>query len=191
MKFLYDFLPIVLFFVVYKSYDDSQQGLLAATAVLIVTSVIQLAWTWFRTRQIERMPLITVILGVILGGATLLLQDEVYIKWKPSVVNWLFGVAFLGSQFIGKKTLIERMLGNALDLPSEAWVRLNLAWTVFFIAMGLVNLYVAFNYDTDTWVNFKLFGMMGLTLVFVVLQALYIARYIKVEPETNTTNTED
>ena len=186
MKFLYDFLPIVLFFIVYKSYDDSHQGILAATAVLIVTSVIQLAWSWFRTRQVERMPLITVILGVILGGATLLLQDEVFIKWKPTVVNWLFGIVFFGSQFIGKKTLIERMLGNAMDLPSNVWIRLNLAWTTFFLVMGLVNLYVAFNYDTDTWVDFKLFGMMGLTLVFVILQALYIARYIKVEPDANT-----
>jgi intracellular septation protein len=103
----------------------------------------------------------------------------VFIKWKPTVVNWLFGLVFLGSQFFGQRTLIERMMGHAIAAPSPVWSRLNWAWTLFFVFMGLLNLYVAFNFSEDTWVNFKLFGMMGLTLVFVFAQAFYLSRYME------------
>ena len=174
MKFLFDFLPILLFFIVYKTH-----GIYAATAVAIAASVIQVAWQWFRQHKVERMNLVTLGLIVVLGGATLVLQDENFIKWKPTAVNWLFGLVFLGSQFIGSKTLIERMLGANLELPAPVWSRLNLAWSLFFIAVGFANLYVAFTFDTDTWVNFKLFGMMGLTLAFVVAQGFYLARHVK------------
>ena len=172
MKFLFDFLPILLFFIAFKLYD-----IYVATAVAIVVSVVQVGWLWLQYRRVERMPLITLALIVVLGSATLLLHDENFIKWKPTAVNWLFGVVFLGSQFIGKRPLIERMMGGNMELPAAVWVRLNLAWAVFFVAMGLANLYVAFNFDTDTWVDFKLFGMLGLTLVFVVAQAFYLARH--------------
>jgi intracellular septation protein len=121
------------------------------------------------------------ILLLFFGGITLLLQDEVFLKWKPTVVNWLFGAAFLGSQFIGSKTIIERMMGHAIELPAAIWTRLNLAWTVFFIALGIINLYVAFNFDTDTWVDFKLFGMLGLTIVFVLAQAVNLTRQMKTD----------
>ena len=178
MKFLFDFLPILLFFIVYKTH-----GIYAATAVAIAASVIQVAWQWFRQHKVERMNLVTLGLIVVLGGATLVLQDENFIKWKPTAVNWLFGLVFLGSQFIGSKTLIERMLGANLELPAPVWSRLNLAWSVFFIAVGFANLYVAFTFDTDTWVNFKLFGMMGLTIAFVIAQGFYLARHIKDTPQ--------
>lgn len=150
-----------------------------ATAVLIVASLIQFAYTWWRYRKIERMPLIALILLIFFGGITLLLQDEVFLKWKPTVVNWLFAAVFLGSHFIGKKTIIERMMGSAIELPTAIWSRLNMAWTLFFLALGVINLYVAFNFDTDTWVNFKLFGMLGLTIAFVIAQAVYLARHMK------------
>ncbi len=130
------------------------------------------------------MHLVTLGLIVILGGATLWLQDERFIKWKPTLVNWMFALAFFGSQFIGKKPLVERMMGAAVQLPGEIWKRLNLVWVVFFVLMGVANLYVVFNYDTDTWVNFKLFGMMGLTFAFVIGQAFYLARYMQPEEET-------
>jgi intracellular septation protein len=181
MKILFDFFPIILFFIVYKQYDDTQQGFMAATAVLIVASILQFGWSWWRHRRIERMPLIALILLLFFGGITLLLQDEVFLKWKPTVVNWLFGAAFLGSQFIGSKTIIERMMGHAIELPAAIWTRLNLAWTVFFIALGIINLYVAFNFDTDTWVDFKLFGMLGLTIVFVLAQGVYLTRHMKTD----------
>ncbi len=177
MKLLFDFLPIVLFFITYKLYD-----FFVATAVIIVASTAQVGWQWFKHRKVERMPLIALGLLLVFGGITLISQDEVFLKWKVSIVNWLFAAVFLGSQFIGKKTIIERMMGTNMELPSSVWVRLNLAWAVFFTAMGIVNLLVAFNFDTDTWVNFKLFGMLGLTLVFVIAQGFYLVRYL--EPDT-------
>ncbi len=113
-----------------------------------------------------------------------MLQDELFLKWKVTVVNWLFGAVFLGSQFIGSKTLIERMMGGAVEMPATIWVRLNMAWSLFFIAVGVVNLYVAYSYDTDTWVDFKFYGMLGLTLAFVIGQMFYLVRHIKTaEPE--------
>lgn len=183
MKQLVDFIPVVLFFIVFKSYDDVQQGIMAATAVLIVATVIQLGWSYYRYRKIEKMPLIAAVLAVIFGGVTLVLQDEIYIKWKPTVANWLFAAAFAASQFVGQKNLVERMLGSTLQLPGPVWSKLNLAWVGFFLLMGVLNLYVAFNFDTSTWVDFKLFGVTGLALVFMVLQALFIARYVEPEAE--------
>ncbi len=179
MKFLFDFLPILLFFIAYKLYD-----IYTATAVAIIATAIQVGLSWLKHRQVERMPLITLGLLVVLGGATLVLRDATFIKWKPTAVNWLFGVVFLGSQFIGRKTIVERMLGANLTLPAPIWTRLNLVWALFFFAMGLANLYVAFNFDENTWVNFKLFGMLGLTLAFVVGQGFYLARHIKPEART-------
>ena len=179
MKFLYDFLPVLLFFIAYKLYD-----IYVATAVIIIASACQVGWTWLRHRRVERMPLITLALLILLGGATLILQDEMFLKWKPTVVNWLFGLVFLGSQFIGNKPVIERMLGQAMELPSTAWVRLNLAWAAFFVVMGILNLIVAFNFDTDTWVDFKLFGILGLTLIFVLAQGIYLARYLNIDTKT-------
>lgn len=178
-KFLYDFFPILLFFISYKVYD-----IYVATAVAIVASFAQVGFSWFKHKRVENMHLATLVLITVLGGATLLLHDETFIKWKPTVVNWLFGIVFLGSQFIGKKTLVQRMMEGNFTLNAEhIWIRLNLIWVVFFMTMGIINLYVAFNFDTNTWVNFKLFGMMGLTLIFMVLQAFYLSRYIVVEED--------
>lgn len=179
MKFLYDFFPILLFFIAYKVY-----GIYAATAVAIAASFVQVGWYWLKHRRFENMHLITLALLVVFGGLTLILQDETFIKWKPTVINWLFAVVFLGSQFVGKKTIVERMMGANIDLPAAVWPRINMAWAGFFVFLGFVNLYVMQNYDTDTWVNFKLFGMTALTLVFIVGQGLYLARFMKDEPAT-------
>ncbi|MBT4835757.1 MAG: septation protein A [Methylococcales bacterium] len=174
MKFLTDFFPIVLFFTAYYLY-----GIYVATAVAIAASIFQVIFVWVRTRKFETMHLVTMGILIVFGGATLILQDEMFIKWKPSVINWLFGVVFFASQFIGEKTIIERMMSQAIDIPAPIWIKLNTAWSLFFISVGFVNLYVVYNYDTDTWVNFKLFGMLGLTFTFVILQSLYLAKYIK------------
>jgi intracellular septation protein len=171
MKFLYDFFPIVLFFVAFKLY-----GIYTATAVAIAASVLQVAIYWLKYRKFENMHLITLAIITVFGGATLLLEDEIFIKWKPTVLNWLFAIVFLGSQFIGKKTIVERVMGANIQLKAAEWIKLNLSWVVFFVALGALNLYVLYNYDTDTWVNFKLFGMLGLSLVFMIIQTSYIMR---------------
>lgn len=171
MKFFLDLFPILVFFVVYKMVD-----IYAATAAAIAASFLQVAVHWFQHKKFERMHLITLGLMVVLGGATLISQNEDFIKWKPTVINWLFGIILLGSQFIGKKTIIERMLGDHFALPTAAWIKLNLSWAGFFVAMGCLNLYVAFSFDTNTWVNFKLFGMTGITLLFMTVQLVYISK---------------
>ncbi len=178
MKFLFDLFPIILFFIAYKTYD-----IYVATAVAIGAAMVQTGLYWLKHRKFEKMHVITLGILVVFGGLTLALHDPVFIKWKPTVVNWLFGAAFLASGFIGKTTLVERMMGHAIQAPAPVWTRLNLAWVVFFLFMGLINLYVAFNFSEDTWVNFKLFGMMGLTLVFVFAQAFYLSRYMESQEE--------
>jgi len=183
MKVLFDFLPIILFFIAYKI-----QGIYVATAIAIATSFIQVGFYWLKHHKVENMHLVTLVLIAVFGGLTLALQDETFIKWKPSVVNWLFGLAFLGSQFVGKKNIVERMMGNAISLPDAIWLRMNMAWSIFFIGLGFANLYVMYYFDTDTWVNFKLFGMMGLTLAFLVAQGIYLARYIQDEPSKETSH---
>ncbi|MFM8332528.1 MAG: septation protein A [Candidatus Methylumidiphilus sp.] len=179
MKLLFDFFPILLFFIAYKIFD-----IYVATAVAIAASFAQVGYSWFKTRKIETMHLVTLVIIVVFGGLTLYLQDEQFIKWKPTVINWLFGFAFLSSQWLGEKTMIERMMGATagLSLPGAVWRNLNLSWTLFFFVLGGVNWYVMSNFDTATWVNFKLFGMLGLTLLFVVLQSIYLSRHLP-EPQ--------
>ena len=179
MKLLVDFLPIVIFFIVYKMTDD----LILATAVLIPATMLQMGYTWLTTKKVEKMQLITLILVVVLGGLTVALQDGQFIKWKPTIVNWLFGLVFLGSQFIGKKPVVQRLMEKSVQLPSRIWRQLNLAWAVFFAAMGSINLYVAFNYSESTWVDFKLFGMLGLTFVFILAQGVYMSRFMPKDSE--------
>lgn len=172
MKFLFDFFPVLLFFVAYKLFD-----IYVATASIIVATFVQVGVFWLMHRRFQTSHLVTLVLVAIFGGATLMLHDPNFIKWKPTVLNWLFAAAFFGSQFIGERSLVQRMMDQAVALPAPIWLRLNLSWVVFFILMGLANLYVAFTFSEDTWVNFKLFGMMGLTLLFVVLQAVFISRH--------------
>lgn len=174
MKFLTDFFPVILFFIAYQMGD-----IYIATGVLIAASFLQVTIQWLMHRKVEKMHLVVLGLAVVFGGLTLALRDPLFIKWKPTVVNWLFAIFFLGSQFIGKSTLTERMMSHAVTLPADVWVKLNMAWALFFILMGGINLYVAFNFAEETWVNFKLFGMMGMTFLFVIIQALYMARFMQ------------
>ena len=176
MKQLFEFFPIILFFIAFKVYD-----IYVATAVVIVATICQVAYNWFRHRKVETMQWVTLGLILVFGGATIYLQDEQFIKWKLSIIEWLFGIAFLGSQFIGKKPFIERMMSASLSLPANVWRRLNFLWAMFFISVGFINLYVMFNFNTDEWVNFKTFGVPGLMLVFIVVQMAFLYKYI---PET-------
>lgn len=174
MKAITDFFPIILFFIAYK-----WQGLYAATMVAIAASFVQVAWHWFKTRQFEASHLTTLAIIVIFGGATLYLQDELFIKWKPTVINWLFALACVLTHFIGKTPLIKRVMSGGLTLPDTIWLKLNLIWASFFIVQGALNLFVMYNFDTDTWVNFKLFGMLGMTLLFIIAQGLYLMKYLE------------
>mgnify|MGYP001827162828 FL=1 len=173
MKFLADLFPVILFFLAYKLF-----GIYVATAVAIGASAVQVAYGHFTHGKVETMHWVTLGLLALFGGMTLLLQDPVFIKWKPTVVNWLFAGAFLASGLFMERSLIQRMMDHAIKLPQTIWNRLNFAWIGFFISAGVLNLYVAFNFSEDTWVNFKLFGLMGLTLVFVLAQGIYLARYL-------------
>lgn len=186
MKLFFDFLPIVLFFIAYKfgggiyhwngqEYDIA--GIYVATAVMIVASIVQVSFSWFRHGKVEKSHLITLGLVLVLGGATLWLQNPDFIKWKPTAVNWLFAFAFLIAHLFTDKSLLERMMAEHIQLPTTVWSRLNNAWVLFFIGSGVANLYVAFNFDEATWVNFKLFGLLGLTILFVIGQSLYLARH--------------
>jgi intracellular septation protein len=171
MQFLVDLLPVIAFFVAYKL-----AGIYVATAVLIVGVLAQTAVSWIRHRKVSGMLLTSAVLVLVFGGLTLLVHDATFIKWKPTIVNWLFAGAFLVSQFMRGPTIIQRMLGENVVLEAADWRRLNLMWVAFFVFAGALNIFVAYRYDEATWVNFKLFGLMGLTLVFALLQGVWIAR---------------
>ncbi len=182
MKFLFDFFPVILFFIAFKLAD-----IYVATAVAIAATLVQVGWLRLRRRRVE--PMLWASLGIIVlfGGATLLLQDETFIKWKPTVLYWLFGAVLAGA-LLFRRNLIRAMLSGQVQLPDPVWSRLNWSWIGFFAFMGALNLYVAYNYSTDHWVNFKLFGGMGLMLVFVLAQALVLARYIEEKDERRGEN---
>ncbi len=174
MKFLFDIFPVILFFAAFKLY-----GIYVATTVAIVATVLQIGWVWFRKRKVDNMQWISLGLIVVFGGATLLLRDETFIKWKPTVLYWLFSTVLLVSELVFRKNLIRTMMASQVSAPNPVWKKLLAGWIGFFAVMGVLNLYVAFNYSTDTWVNFKLFGGIGLMLVFVIGQAILLAPHMK------------
>ena len=178
MKLLIDFFPIILFFIAFK-----QWGIFTATAVAIVATVVQIAYLRFKHGKVEPMQWISLGVIVVFGGATLLSNSETFIKWKPTVLYWLMGGALLLGQLIWRKNFIRTLMQAQMELPEPVWRQLNWAWAGFFAVMGVINLWVAYQFDTDTWVNFKLFGGMGLMLLFVIAQAVFLSRHMK-EPTT-------
>jgi len=208
MKQLLDFFPILLFFILYKFYLDLPDELILAvnnwvplmeltpgepsdaiylaTLAAIVVTLLQVIAAAIMVRKVEKMPLITLALLIVFGGATLVFKNPVFIQWKPTAINWMFALVFLGSHLVGDKPLIQRMMGQAIDIADKrVWVQLNLAWVAFFVIAGIANLIVApeidpfgFEFSEDTWVDFKLFGLMGMTIVFVIAQAFYLAKYM-------------
>ena len=170
MEFLLDFFPAIIFLLVFK-----WQGIYIATASLIIASFLQLAVTWAWKKKVKKIHLATALLVLVFGGLTIYLQNEWFIKWKPTVIYLLFATAFAASAIFGDKvTFAERMLGAAAKMPATKWRQLNLAWIGFFIFTAALNLYVAYHFSTDTWVSFKVFGLMILTLVFLVTQIFYL-----------------
>jgi intracellular septation protein len=174
MKLLIDFLPIAVFFVAYKFW-----GIYVATGVAIAATILQIGWLRYSTGKVEPMQWLSLGIIVLFGGATILAHDETFIKWKPTVLYWLMGGTLAAGQLFFRKNLLKSLMGSQLELPEPAWRTMNWSWISFFAVMGVLNLWVAFNFDTDTWVNFKLFGGLGLMVVFIVGQALYLSRYMK------------
>jgi len=172
MKFLFDLLPVIVFFAAFKLAD-----IYVATGTAIAATFMQVVWLKLRRKPVEPMLWASLGLIVVFGGATLLLRDETFIKWKPTVLYWLFGVVLAGSALLFRKNLVRSMMAHQVDLPEEIWGKLQASWIGFFTFMGALNLYVAYNYSTDAWVNFKLFGGIGLMLLFVLGQALVLSRY--------------
>jgi len=203
MKFLFDLFPVILFFGVFKwgeGHADAAQGLvsqylsgvmsggavtttlapiLLATAVAIVASLAQIGYLLARRRKVDGMLWVSLAIIVVFGGATIYFRDDTFIKWKPTILYWCFAVALLASQLFFKKNLIRTMMEKQVSLPEPVWGKLNLAWSVFFVAMGLLNLYVAFNYTLEVWVNFKLFGLTGAMFAFIIVQSLFLSKYMK------------
>lgn len=177
MKFLFDLFPVILFFLAFKLYD-----IFIATAVAIVAAIVQIGWLWFRRRQVDKMMWINLAIIVVFGGATLISQDETFIKWKPTVLYWLIATVLLLSNLVFRKNLIQAMLEKQIVVPSFVWSRLNLSWVSFFLTMGCINLYVAFSFSVDTWVTFKLFGATGLMFVFIIVQMMMIGKYLRDMP---------
>ena len=203
MKLFFDFLPIILFFGVFK-YAELQKDwaagfatdhfgaivsggivgpneapVLLATVVVIVATLVQVAWLVARGRKVDLMLWVSLGLVVVLGGATIWFHSETFIKWKPSVLYWIMALAFWVSRAVFRRNLLQTLMGDQLQLPPAVWQRLNFAWIAFFGLMGLANLWVAYSFSTDAWVNFKLFGGIGLMLLFTLAQGLYLARHLQ------------
>lgn len=197
LKFLFDLFPIILFFVAYELGEmfpeqanaillalgvqlesATKPGVFLATLVAIAATFIQLGWAWLKYRKIDTMLWVSLVLITIFGGLTLFLHDETFIKWKPTVLYWIFALALGLAPLLFERNLIRLMMEKQLSLPDEVWAKLNLGWACFFAFMGVANLYVALNFSTDAWVNFKMFGSLGLMLAFVIGQTLYLSRHM-------------
>jgi intracellular septation protein len=206
MKLLFDLVPVILFFAVFKfagAQPDAAQAfaaqylmflvadgeitakqapILLATAVAILATLGQVLWLLLRRRHVDTMLWVSLVIIVVFGGATIYFHDEMFIKWKPTVLYWCFALALLGAQLLMRKNLIRSLMGKQMSLPDPVWDKLNLAWSAFFAAMGALNLYIAFNFPLELWVNFKMFGFIALMIAFVIAQTVYLSRYLK-EPE--------
>lgn len=175
-KFLFDLFPLILFFIAFRMSD-----IFTATAVAIAAGLLQFAWLKLRRKTIEAMHWINLAVIIVFGGATLFFQNDAFIKWKPTVLYWVFATALLGGKWIFKRNIMHKLMGEQIDLPAAAWDRLNFSWAGFFILCGAINLYVAFSGQfTDTqWVNFKVFGLMILMIIFVIAQSIWLSRHMK------------
>ncbi|UCV02136.1 septation protein A [Dechloromonas denitrificans] len=201
MKLLFDLFPVILFFIAFKyseknpelaaswvgsllgsaTIDVKQAPILLATVVVIAATVAQIAWVHFRHGKVDKMLWVSLVLVSVFGGMTLIFQDENFIKWKPTILYWVFAGSMAFGALVLKKNAIKAMLGEQMTLPEAVWSKVNFSWVAFFIFMGVLNLVIAFNFPTDVWVNFKLFGGMGLLLVFVVGQGMLLSKYVEEE----------
>ncbi|MBS1189331.1 MAG: Intracellular septation protein [Rhodocyclaceae bacterium] len=199
MKILFDLFPVILFFTTFKfsekspdavaawlgqvpglgAVDTAQAPILAATLVVILATFVQIGWVWFRHGKVDKMLWVSLVLVVFFGGMTLVFKDDTFIKLKPTILYWIFAGSMGFATLVLKKNAIRTMLGEQMELPEPVWARMNAAWIGFFLFMGAANLYVAFNFPQDVWVNFKLFGGMGLLLLFVLAQGFVLSKYLE------------
>ena len=199
MKLLFDLFPVILFFAAFKyseknpemaaswvaslmgsaTVDPKIAPILLATVAVIVATIAQIMWVAFRHGKVDKMLWVSLVLVVVFGGMTLAFQDESFIKWKPTILYWVFAGSMGFAALVMKKNAIKTMLGEQLTLPESVWTKVNLSWMAFFVIMGFLNLIIAFNFPTDVWVNFKLFGGMGLMLVFVLGQGFMLSKYVE------------
>ena len=186
MKFLIDFFPILLFFVAFKVW-----GVYVATGVAIAATIAQIIYLRIKNGKVEPMQWISLGLIVVFGGATLISHNDTFIKWKPTVLYWVMAAALLGSQWLMGKNLIQKLMSAQVQLPQPVWDKLNYSWAIFFVLMGALNIWVAHEFDLDTWVTFKMFGGLGLMVVFVVAQAMYLSRHIQEAPAKDGDATAD
>ena len=202
MKQFIDFIPLILFFIVYKISPQAVDilghsfmvgGIFSATAMLIASSIVVYGILYVRQGKLEKSQWLTLVACLVFGSLTLAFHSETFLKWNAPVVNWVFDLIFAGSHFVGDRLLIQRIMGHALTLPQPIWVKLNIAWIVFFLFCGAANLYVAFTYQ-DFWVDFKVFGSLGMTLIFLIGQGIFLARHIHdadASTQPSTKKTED
>lgn len=188
MKQLLEFLPLVLFFGAYQmngesvtigSYSHTFDGIFSATAVLMVSSVIVWLLASAISRHNDRRLMWMAIAVAVFGAATLILRDQRFIQWKPTVFNWVLAVVFLGSQFVGERNLLERLLGNQLSVTRRVWTQLNALWIGNFVLVGALNLYVAYQYEEAFWVSYKLYSSIGFTLTVMLLTILIVAPHLR------------
>jgi intracellular septation protein len=198
MKFFFDFFPVLLFFLSYKFFggvppelislanqipyieidqSNPKDAMFFATLVIILATLLQNVLHYFIYRHFEKMHLISLGLLIVLGGATIIMKDAQLLVWKVTILNWLFALVFLGSQFFGEKPIVARLMGQAFEASRALWTGLNLAWVVFFTAIGFVNLYIYFQFGEESWVNFKFYGLMGATFIFVIAQTVYLVKF--------------
>jgi intracellular septation protein len=198
MKFFFDFFPVLLFFLSYKFFggvppelislanqipyieidqSNPKDAMFFATLVIIFATLLQNVLHYFIYRHFEKMHLISLGLLIVLGGATIIMKDAQLLVWKVTILNWLFALVFLGSQFFGEKPIVARLMGQAFQASRALWTGLNLAWVVFFTTIGFVNLYIYFQFGEESWVNFKFYGLMGATFIFVIAQTVYLVKF--------------
>jgi intracellular septation protein len=178
MKFLFDIFPILLFFIVYKFF-----GIYTATGVAIAASLLQIGFVFALGKKIEYTMWVNLIVISLFGGMTLIFHNEIFIKWKPTILYLTFALSLLISDLYFKKNLLKTLMREGLELPEKVWRGMNSAWILFFSLLAAVNLIVAYTFSTDTWVNFKLFGLIGLTIIFIVVQSFFIARYVTIKEQ--------
>jgi intracellular septation protein len=207
MKFLFDLFPVILFFITLKIAEKTASAsavlsevlgavgivaavkpslvpIMLATVAVIIGSVIQIIWAKLHYKKVDNTLWLSALLVIVLGGMTLYFQNDAFIKWKPTLLYWTFAAVLIGADLFTKKNIIKMMMGKEIKLPETIWNKLNIAWAVFFTALGALNLHVAFHYSIDTWANFKLFGTMGLMFIFIILQSFAINKYIINEEKT-------
>ncbi len=204
MKLLFDLFPVIAFFITLKvtekisamaifaretlsflgiqeTLPDELIPIMLATVVVILATLLQIIWVKLRHGRVDKMLWISAALVAVLGGLTLYLQNPAFIKWKPTLLYWVFAMTLLGAQVLWKKNLLKSMMGQEIKLAESVWRSITMAWIGFFIGMGFLNLYVAYHFSTDTWASFKLFGSLGLTFAFILLQAWWMQKHIQEE----------